>query len=473
MALPDEQPEINGLSNSGDNEPEDLSSKNGKYNGEVKNEPSDSYEYSNIRVSPQEGTPVNIAPDQSTAEIFSNLQKAYMGVNMDQASTITYSSLGLLQCSPANLTSPIFSPARIDEGLTIKYTNTGPYTVGANGRDVSNSSKIKDIIMYNENAPLSEQKGARIETDYMVDKLATDGRKRRRRAAEDMMTPEEVSEYIGKIDTGVSQQYQCKYCGEQVDSVLRYIQHTVMAHQAYICHQCGKSFTTKSSLLRHRPIHTGMRRFACSICKKTFYRKDKCKSHIKRHLGTDGNNVEQLPFPFPQVYVDDLDFTTIISPNSVGSSPASTPQKRNSITPSASLPLIPSSTPILAQALSNLQQPTPMPSLPSLTPAQLPLVIQQLATPISGNVSIAPAVDSKIPAPSLIPTSVQMTSTIVAIPTATIESEPDDDDEPQSLVVDMGSTDIMSMDAPEHPCQLNTPPPLTIDLPNPVETRVA
>ncbi|ELU12526.1 hypothetical protein CAPTEDRAFT_111287, partial [Capitella teleta] len=79
--------------------------------------------------------------------------------------------------------------------------------------------------------------------------------------------------------------FKCKFCDEEVQELTRYLQHTLAMHNAYICHQCGKSFTTKSSLLRHRPIHTGMRRFACSICKKTFYRKDKCKAHIKRHLG--------------------------------------------------------------------------------------------------------------------------------------------------------------------------------------------
>ena len=458
------------------NQPEDLSTnKNGnKTNGEVKDEPSDSYEYSNVRIS-QEGAPMNMTSEQTTTEIFSNFQKAYMGAAMEQqAATITYSGLGLLQCAPGSLTTPILAPAPLDEGLTIKYTNTGPYTVGANGRDVSNSSKIKDIIMYNENTPLSEQKGARIETEFMVDKLAHDGRKRRRRAAEDMMTPEEVSEYIGKVDSGVTESYQCKYCGDQVDSVLRYIQHTVLAHQAYICHQCGKSFTTKSSLLRHRPIHTGMRRFACSICKKTFYRKDKCKSHIKRHLGAgEGCNVEQFTSPFTSLQpVDELDLASIMSPpGSLGSSPAVTPKKKTKTTPSS----LSSSTPILAQALSNLQQPTPLPSLPSLTPAHFPLLVQPLAPGLSATVPTTSTPTSAAAAPKPVPPmqaapAATSPSTASEIPEASMDS---DDDEPQSLVVDMGTSDIITMDSPERSTQLNTPPPLTIDLPNSVETTVA
>ncbi len=218
---------------------------------------------------------------QSMASLY-GLTSAGMGA---LASQIPLSTLNLL--SAAGQTD--FStglPFTDSDGLTIKYTSTGPYTVGANGKDVSNSSRIKDIIMYDEHSPVSGQKGARMEADFIVDKLGLDGRKRRRRAPEDQLTPEEIAEYLGQPDKA-DFSFKCKYCSDVFDSVTRYIHHTLSAHQAYICHQCGKSFTTKSSLLRHRPIHTGMRRFACSICKKTFYRKDKCKAHIKRHLGVE------------------------------------------------------------------------------------------------------------------------------------------------------------------------------------------
>lgn len=204
------------------------------------------------------------------------------GTFADLPSQVPYSGLALIQ-------------QRISDGLSIRYTSTGPITVGTNGREVSNASRIKDIILYNEQSPVSQQKGSRIEADlynrqqegqFMVDKFGSEGRKRRRRNNEDQLTPEEVAEYMGQGNNS-SVNFKCKYCAEEFQNVARYMQHTLTTHGAYICHQCGKSFTTKSSLLRHRPIHTGMRRFACSICKKTFYRKDKCKAHIKRHLGSD------------------------------------------------------------------------------------------------------------------------------------------------------------------------------------------
>lgn len=246
--------------------------------------------------------------------------------------------------------------SRESDGLTIKYTSTGPYTVGANGKDVSNSSRIKDIIMYDDQSPLSAQKGARIETDYIVDKLGLDGRKRRRRALEDLLTPEEIAEYLGQPERS-DYSFKCKYCTEEFDSITRYIHHTLAAHQAYICHQCGKSFTTKSSLLRHRPIHTGMRRFACSICKKTFYRKDKCKAHIRRHLGVDdkGNST--------------MDTTSAsVASNAQPPPPPPPPQSNSSQFPTNNLPSNNNNTPPSSNNNNNTSQfPTPVEAAASST----------------------------------------------------------------------------------------------------------
>ena len=190
-----------------------------------------------------------------------------------------------------------------DSGLSIQYTANGPITVGSNGKNMSQqnrNTKVKDIILYDDSSPLHEQRGNRIETDYMLDAFGMEGsRKRRRRNADESLTSEEIAEYLGSVDLQ-PQMFKCKYCTDELHDLTQYLQHTLTMHHCYICHQCGKSFTTKSSLLRHRPIHTGMRRFACSICKKTFYRKDKCKAHIKRHLGETGEKAEvehcdQLP----------------------------------------------------------------------------------------------------------------------------------------------------------------------------------
>ena len=175
-----------------------------------------------------------------------------------------------------------------DEGLSIKYTNMGPFTVNNQGRDVSQVLTKRPDFEAIAGRDYDETLA------YMEDALgATVGRKKRRRVGEEELTAEEVAEYTGSADADGDTIFKCKFCSMETSDVQKYVQHTMGSHHTYVCHQCGKCFTTKSSLLRHRPIHTGMRRFACSICKKTFYRKDKCKAHIKRHLGPDQN-----PDPF-------------------------------------------------------------------------------------------------------------------------------------------------------------------------------
>ena len=180
-----------------------------------------------------------------------------------------------------------------------RLNEDGPSSAAQNSPSTSGFTpkKVKDIIMFNDNATIFTNKGGlRFEADtadFMMDQLgSTETRRRRRRGPyTECLTLEEIAEYMGPRDPGVIS-FQCRYCSESTTNLAKYLQHTFSAHSAYICHECGKHFTTKSSLLRHRPIHTGMRRFICSFCKKTFYRKDKCKAHIKRHLGTQENILE-------------------------------------------------------------------------------------------------------------------------------------------------------------------------------------
>ena len=217
------------------------------------------------------------------------------------------SALNMTMASRFSL--PASAAAASTGGISIQYTPNGPIAVGADGQNLSQPPaphRVKDMLMYKQQqqlqqpaAALKKQKpGKQLrEGDFVLDQMGEDLRKRRRRSPNETLTAEEIAEYMGASnvpsgrDGGVM--FKCKYCNEELENLVGYLQHTLTIHNAYICHQCGKSFTTKSSLLRHRPIHTGLRRFACSICKKSFYRKDKCKSHIKRHLPASEQNVDQ------------------------------------------------------------------------------------------------------------------------------------------------------------------------------------
>ena len=130
-----------------------------------------------------------------------------------------------------------------------------------------------------------------------------------RRRCDMVLSTEEMVEYVGTFDQSVTKPemerlYVCEVCNEPCSGLHNFFKHTLSVHNTFICHQCNRFFSTKSSLLRHRPIHTGLRRYACGICNKEFYRKDKCRAHIKKHIdtkspATTASTVPTLPTIYP------------------------------------------------------------------------------------------------------------------------------------------------------------------------------
>ena len=104
----------------------------------------------------------------------------------------------------------------------------------------------------------------------------------------------EAATHVMKRESQNPTQYTCKYCMLVFSDLMQYTQHTITQHRAYLCQLCGKTFTTKSSLFRHRSVHTGQRRFMCALCKKAFYRKDKCRAHIQCKHKIDVNTMYQM-----------------------------------------------------------------------------------------------------------------------------------------------------------------------------------
>jgi hypothetical protein len=49
------------------------------------------------------------------------------------------------------------------------------------------------------------------------------------------------------------------------------------------CPECGKVFTNKSALAKHRLVHSDERKYTCHICEKSFKRQDHLNGHLLTH----------------------------------------------------------------------------------------------------------------------------------------------------------------------------------------------
>ncbi|KAM9791974.1 uncharacterized protein ACBT44_019877 isoform 2-T2 [Syngnathus typhle] len=79
--------------------------------------------------------------------------------------------------------------------------------------------------------------------------------------------------------------FVCHYCGKWFSSA-RSLETHVRVHtgeRPYCCGQCGKRFTQSGHLKTHQSVHTGERPFACHCCAKRFAGKQNLRIHLQKH----------------------------------------------------------------------------------------------------------------------------------------------------------------------------------------------
>ncbi|XP_060520857.1 zinc finger protein 271-like [Cylas formicarius] len=80
----------------------------------------------------------------------------------------------------------------------------------------------------------------------------------------------------------------CPICNNMYSS--RFLKAHLRRHQEkeegikrFVCDQCGKGFTCRSSRKRHLLIHSGEKAFSCEICNHAFTQKSALKTHMRIH----------------------------------------------------------------------------------------------------------------------------------------------------------------------------------------------
>ncbi|XP_063318062.1 zinc finger protein 449 [Pelmatolapia mariae] len=95
---------------------------------------------------------------------------------------------------------------------------------------------------------------------------------------------------IWRLQTVISRSrdgYSCSICGKTFSrrKILRRHKRFHTGEKPYSCSVCSKTFALRKSLRRHSRFHTGERPHTCTQCGKSFRLRDNLKAHLRFHSG--------------------------------------------------------------------------------------------------------------------------------------------------------------------------------------------
>ncbi|CAL2050928.1 unnamed protein product [Caenorhabditis brenneri] len=93
--------------------------------------------------------------------------------------------------------------------------------------------------------------------------------------------------YTRCVDNG-NRKFPCTICNrsfEKRDRLRIHILHVHENHRPHVCSVCQKSFSQSSSLNKHLRVHSGERPYKCSFCPKAFTASSILRTHVRQHSG--------------------------------------------------------------------------------------------------------------------------------------------------------------------------------------------
>jgi KRAB domain-containing zinc finger protein len=102
----------------------------------------------------------------------------------------------------------------------------------------------------------------------------------------------EVSPHKASKNTQRGEIYECHECGEiyKISDLIKH-QRIHTGEKLCGCHECGKSFSEKSTLTQHQRIHTGEKLYECQECGKALSFKSVFTIYQKTHKSEKPNAV--------------------------------------------------------------------------------------------------------------------------------------------------------------------------------------